>query len=184
LPGWSGEIGDTAVTQVLENSFTLGSPSIDILGPGWNQAPYIIDGSYSVLLQAGLSFGVTPATASLWQDGTIPANAESIEFKAWDTSDNGVTPPTVTFAGKTLSLFVLSSTTAPSGYAYDVYGANIAPYAGQTGQLEFTAPLYYSIELDDISFSPTSVIPEPSPVALAGIGGVLIAVYRRCVKRR
>jgi hypothetical protein len=64
-----------------------------------------------------------------------------------------------------------------------VYGANIAPYAGQTGQLEFTATFYNWVELDDISFS-TTAIPEPSPLALTGVGGLLFALYRRFAPKR
>jgi len=76
---------------------------------------------------------------------------------------------------------MLSSGTAPSGQPYDVFGVNIAPYAGQTGQLQFTALDNNppgNIELDDITF-PTQPIPEPSPLALTGVGALLFALYRR-----
>jgi hypothetical protein len=38
--------------------------------------------------------------------------------------------------------------------------------------------------LDDISFSSTSAIPESSPLALTGLGGLLIALYRRFAPKR
>jgi hypothetical protein len=71
---------------------------------------------------------------------------------------------------------------SPDGLPYILYGANISAWAGQTGDLEFTADFNVHdpyLVLDDISFSPTTVIPEPSPVALTGIGGLLFALYRR-----
>ena len=43
---------------------------------------------------------------------------------------------------------------------------------------------YNSLLLDDISFSPTSVIPEPEPLALMSIGGLLFALYRRFAPKR
>jgi hypothetical protein len=135
-------------------------------------------------LQAGLAnngSGPQLVGASLSQDGTIPANTESLEFDA--ENFEGTTPLSVSFAGDNLTLFVLSFAVSPSGQPYNVYGANIAPYAGQTGQLEFTATFDNWIELDDISFSTTS-IPEASPLALTGIGGLLFALYRRFAPKR
>jgi hypothetical protein len=182
LPGWSAELGNSPVTQVWQNDFSLGAPSIDILGPNWNSPPQIIDGNYSVALQAGFAGGGTiPTSASLWQDGTIPGNAESLQFKAMNFE--GVTPLSVSFAGDNLSLFVLSSGTTPDGASYGVYGANIASLAGQTGQLEFTASFFNWIELDDITFS-TTAVPEPNSIVLTGIGGLIFAWYRRRLRCR
>ncbi len=93
----------------------------------------------------------------------------------------------MSFDGNTLSPVVLSSGQTAAGQPYTVYGVNIALYAGQTGQLEFTAGFNNSgpswTELDDIMFSPTTV-PEPSPLALTGIGGLLFALYRRLAPKR
>jgi hypothetical protein len=181
LPEWSASFGSTPVTQVLQNNFTLGAPSIDIFGPDWTSPPGIISGSYTVGLQSGYGPGLIPESASLSQDGTIPANTESLEFEA--ENSQGATPLSVSFAGDNLTLFVLSSAVAPSGQPYSVYGANIAPYAGQTGQLEFTATFFNAVQLDDISFS-TQAIPEASPLVLTGVGGLLFALYRRFAPRR
>jgi hypothetical protein len=135
LPDWNGLIDGTVVTQVLQNNETLGAASIDILGPNWTLlGPGIIDGSYTVFLQA---FNTAQGNVSLWQDGTIPANTESLQFRAWESLPTALF--TVSFAGNSLSLVSLSSGQSPSGQDYTVYGANIAPYGGQTGQLEFTA---------------------------------------------
>jgi hypothetical protein len=177
LSGWSAALGTTTATTVLQNNYDTGSVNISILGPDWNGNPGIIQGNYTVGLQGGIGPGASDLSASLWQNGSIPANAKSLEF---DAASFGGPPisPTVTFAGNTLSTLVISSDISPSGQTYDVYGANIAPYAGQTGQLQFTAPFGDSIELDDILFSP-NVVPEPSPFVVSGIAGLLFAAYRR-----
>ena len=181
LPGWKASIGGVAVTQVLQNNYTLGAASIDIFGPNWNLTePGIIDGNYTVYLQA---FNTGQGNVSLWQNGTIPANAESLQFSAWQhLSVNEAF--SVSFAGNSLALVALGSGQSPSGQAYTVYGANIAPYAGETGQLDFTAyggngPDW--LELDDITFSPNAV-PEPNTLALILTGGLALAARRRRAK--
>jgi hypothetical protein len=180
LPGWSATIGGVAVTQVLQNNYTLGEAFIDILGPGWNYInPGIIDGNYTVYLQA---FDSTQGNVSIWQSGTIPANALSLQFKTWKFQPTSAF--SVTFNGNSLSPVVLSSGQSASGQTYDVYGANIGAYAGQTGSLEFTALVSgygeSATEFDDITFSPTSV-PEPNTLAIIVMGGVAVAA-RRCGK--
>jgi len=184
LPEWNGSIGSVQVTQVLQNDYTLGTASIDIFGPNWNSVnPGIISGSYTVFLQSGGNpyNADMPANTSLSQDGAIPSNAESLHFSAWNIQ--GSAPLSVSFAGHSLSLVDLYSGQSPSGQSYNVYGANVAPYAGQSGQLEFTAVFPNWIELDDISFSPQSV-PEPSPLVLTGAGALVFALYRRFAPKR
>ena len=182
LPGWSASIGGVPVTEVLQNNYTLGAASIDIFGPNWAfLGPGIIGGNYTVFLQ---TFFASEGNVSLWQSGTVPPNAESLQFSAW--SQYSPANFSVSFGGNNLSLVVLSSGTAQSRQSYDVYGANIAPYAGQTGQLEFTALADNppgDIELDDISFS-TQSVPEPSPLVLTGIGALVFALYRRFAPKR
>jgi hypothetical protein len=188
LPGWNASIGGTPVTQVLQNNLTLGNASIDILGPDWNSVnPGIIDGNYSVFLQSGgTPQGSGGVNTSLWQDGTIAANAASLQFKAW-----GDLPSTalfsVSFGGNNLVPITLSSGESPSGQVYTLYGINVSAYAGQTGQLEFTSDFNGAgpswLLLDDISFS-TQVVPEPRPLVLTGLGALLFALNRRFAPTR
>ncbi|MGA2749248.1 MAG: PEP-CTERM sorting domain-containing protein [Verrucomicrobiota bacterium] len=186
LPGWTAYIGTVEQTQVQQNAYNTGQAVIDIFGPNYPAAgmppfsPGVIDGNYSVLLQAGLlSDGITPENVSIAQTGTVPVGSQYLEFDAW--LDLPSAQFTVSFDGVNLSPVTLGT-----GPNYSIlYGANIAPYAGQTGTLAFTAvvpSLSTSwIGLDDITFSAT---PEPSPLVLTGIGGVLFAIYRRFATER
>jgi hypothetical protein len=146
--------------------------------------PGIVDGNYSAYLQAGpYPGGSSPfQSASIAQTGEVPLTAESLQFKAWEMFGGNFT---VSFDGASLPLDLLSTGTAFSGQPYDVYGVNIAPYAGQTGTLEFTENIGNgnSLLLDDIGFSTTSV-PEPSPLVLTGIAGAMFAARRRWRRKR
>ena len=81
IPGWTGSLGTIQVTQVLQNNFTLGNASIDILGPNWSFAG-IIEGQYTLVLQPGFDpFGSGhDVSASISQTGLVPADARSIQF--------------------------------------------------------------------------------------------------------
>ena len=184
LPGWSASIGGVPVTQIWANVVSGGQATIDVPGPGWHTFnPGIIDGNYTVFLQA---FNPGQGNVSLWQNGMVPANAESLQFKAWNApSANEVF--SVSFAGNNLSTVVFGSGESASGQGYTTYGVNIAPYADQTGQLEFTAfggqgPNF--MLLDDITFSTNTVTPEPNTLSLLLISGVAFGVGHWRVKRK
>jgi len=182
LPGWTAYLGNTEQSEVLHNYAYNSTATVDILGPNWQETSGytfgIIDGQYSVFIQSGNDPNnvTTFDNASIAQTGSVPANAESLQFKAWQLY---VGTFSITFNGNSLSPVVLSSGQGPSGQPYTLYGADISPYAGQTGQLEFTQ-LYNtadpSLLLDDITFSPTAV-PEPSTLALVVIGGVTFGMH-------
>jgi hypothetical protein len=192
MPGWSGAIsGPTGVTQqteVLQNNFLNGTATIGILGPDWGQSDEslfglyglgVIDGSYTVVLESGAYTTGAGYNTSIAEVGTVPANAQSLQFKAWQIFLGTFS---VSFDGNDLNVVLLSTGVTPTGQPYEVYGADIAPYASQTGQLEFAQN--YSISdpkllLDDIIFSQTAVVPEPSPLLLTGVGGLILATRRR-----
>jgi hypothetical protein len=187
LPGWTAYVGAAQQTQVGYNAPANGTASITLIGPTWNAADTagtlgIIDGNYSVDLQTGanpLNNGTTVG-ASIEQLGAVPSNAQSLQFDADET-----TPLSVTFNGNELLPIVLASGLSADGVPYTTYGANISAWAGQTGELEFTADVSHDnfVVLDDISFSPQSV-PEPSPLALTGVGALAFALYRRFAPKR
>ena len=86
----------------------------------------------------------------------------------------------VSFAGHALTPVPLAS---GPGLA-ESYGCDISPYAGQYGQLTFSAPdtLVGQNILDDIMFS-TQPIPEPGLAALLAVGAALFGLMRRKLTR-
>jgi hypothetical protein len=177
LPGWTVLIGNTAASQILYNAETIGEASVDLLSPPWP----VIAGQYSVVLQSGEASptGGPLVPVSISQTGTIPANAKSLEFDAYDSSSL----LSVSFAGAELSSVVLGSGRSASGVPYNIYGANISSFAGQTGQLEFFANLTGNVELDNISFSGIAVVPEPPAAALIGFASIAFALVRLVLRR-
>ncbi len=189
LPGWSAYLGTSQQTQVIQNVYGHGQAIVAILGPnypaaGWPPGLFnagVIDGNYSVLLQSG----VDPTTGdvegvSIAQTGTVPQGFQSLEFEAWQPL---ATEFSISFNGVNLSPFVLGT-----GANYTLYGVNISPFVGQTGSLEFTADYNATggaswLGLDDIAFC-TQAVPEPSPLIMTGIGGLLVALCRRFVPKR
>jgi len=165
LPDWNGYIGGTQQTQVWHNSVSAGSPAIVILGPTF---PFgVIGGNYSVLLTGSYQ------SATISQDGTVSLSAQSLLFDAIPgTGGFGVT-----FAGNSLPVELLQTT--PN---YNIYGADISSFAGETGELAFTAFSTSSglnnFYLDNISFT-SSPVPEPSVFALTALGGLLLGFLRR-----
>jgi hypothetical protein len=167
LPGWTGYLGTNRVSGVLQNSFTLGNASIDIFGPYWPSAG-IIDGKYSLVLQAGANpFSGIPGDsvrAYLSQTGLIPGFAQSIRLKA-----SGFTF-SVSLAGHDLSLIPLAT-----GANYTLYGADVSQFAGQVGTLTLAAlgPGSQFDSFDSIVFSP-SPVPEPGALGLLAAGLSLV----------
>jgi hypothetical protein len=185
LPRWTAYLGDIQQSEVLQNAFYNSTASIDILGPNWGSGILgvgTIDGNYTVYLQSGEGNDSTD-NASIAQTGTVPATAESLQFKAWEYY---IGTFSVSFAGNNLPLVLLSTGVSPYGQQYDIYGADIAPYAGETGQLEFTQNYSASdpgLLLDDISFSTNAVTPEPGIVSLTAIGGLLFGARKWFARR-
>ena len=154
LPGWVGyTYGTTPDSRVVYNTISIGSASIDFLGPGSGYQPF--ESSYFVLLQRSFDLSTIPAIAQL---GMVPTNALSVRFYGYGSLS-------VSFASQTIPLTVLGNTAA-----YTVYGGDISGFAGQTGWLKFQGGGY----LDNISFSNLPV-PEPSAFGLSALGALLVA---------
>jgi hypothetical protein len=172
IPGWTAYLGTDAQTQVLQNDVTLGNASIDILGPGWPY-PDIIEGDYSVGLQPG---NYPPLDgqlvgASISQNGLVPADAQSLQFKL-----RYLGPFAVMLGGQTLSLVPLGT-----GANYTLYGANISQFAGQTQTLTVAIPAQPNTlaVLDSIVFS-SEAVPEPSTFVL---GALALLIFRWRIKK-
>jgi len=169
LPGWTAEISGVSQTDVGYNYFPpgpQGPAGVSLLGPGG--AWPALDGSYSVLLTGG------NGSASISQTGLIPNQAQLLTFEVVEGLEGGGSLA-VLVGGQPITFSALA--TEPN---YTVYGADISAWAGKMENLTFDAspgvPLTYW-EIDDTTFSPATA-PEPTPVALMGIGGVTVALFR------
>jgi hypothetical protein len=169
FPGWQVFYGTTPISVVGLDLFSLGATTVSLITP-----PHAIDGNYSVDLEGGaVQNGSVLAAATIAQTGLIPAGTQSLLFKAVP----GPGPFDVDIGDQSIPFIAVGN-----GPNYTVtYAANISAWAGQVEQLSFSAiPDGLGVNpwnIDDISFSPTAV-PEPSPFALTGMGGLLFALYR------
>jgi len=181
LPGWLAMVGQNADPPINHNFMLHGTAGISLFGP---QSPVTApEGRYFVVLQAGHEPMAPPgvlADASISQFGTVPSFAQSLQFLSAPILGEDVM---VSFGGQSLPLVLLS---IDSGYG--VWGADITPFAGQSGELRFTALGTPSLPfgtfyLDDIRFSPLPV-PEPSAWGLLALGAALILITRKCLARK
>lgn len=180
LPGWRGYWGSNEATVVLQNNYSAGSVSISILGPNFPSST-IIQGQYTALLQAGVGAFSEPGKvpAAIAQTGLVPDTAKSLIFK---TS----TFPYPTQLEVSLSLQPLLLIPLGTNANYFVFGADVSAFANQNVELRFAAlsqqPLpFFSVSIDDISFSPEAV-PEPSVLGLSAFGSLLLGWRLRRMK--
>ncbi len=172
LPNWAVTIGGVQQTQISENDPSEGAPAVMLVGPGDNFGFTPIDGNYSVLL-TGSGVSSLPAIS---QTGPIPAGTQSLFFEA----QNGLGALDVLVGTQAVPFAAVGS-----GPNYTLYSANISAWAGDTEQITFSAQESTSglnnWVIDDISFS---AVPEPSPLALTGIGALVFSLYRRFTPKR
>jgi hypothetical protein len=174
LPGWNWSphltfgYGDPNTTVSFNNS-ALDAPAVTLHGI----TPYFspIQGNYSVLLQSasysgGLYIYGTNGGGSVWQTGLVPTSSRSLLY-------SGGSSIQVWFNGQRLSSMALSNTAN-----YTVWGVDVSPYAGQSGELRFSANWPSANMLDDIQFSSTAV-PEPSVLTLCGVFILCIWLMKR-----
>lgn len=167
---WKGFVGGVEVTEVLHNNFTLGTPAIAVLGPGWGWAQGVIEGRYTVTLLANeLS---EPYDVAISQMGNVPPDAHSLLFKA----RAGRGSFSLSLGGSVVPFVPL---TFESNYVE--YGADVSAFAGTMTELRFTAhaaPGMNIVYLDSFVFLPTNV-PEPRAVALWGAGMIWLFCARK-----
>lgn len=172
IPFWNASYSGVEQTDVSYNLISTGATQVALTSEG-NPGFGAIDGNYSVLLQ-----GIVPgSTASISQTGLIPTGAESLLFEA----QPGSGPLGIYVGGQ-----IVSFSSVGSGPNYNLYGANISAWNGDTEDITFSAfgGSYNNWLIDDISFSTTPIVtPEPSPFVLTAIGGVVFALYRRVTKK-
>lgn len=163
LPGWNS-ISDGVAGDITYNDPSIGSTWVTLLATNGSQ----IGGNYSVLLTGGLSS--YPAIIS--QSALVPVGSESIFFEAQPGSSSLV----VSLGGQDLSFSAIGT-----GSDYTLYGANISGFAGLTENLMFSATQVSSglnnWNIDNIQFSP-ALVPEPSALGLAALGGLFFAWCR------
>jgi hypothetical protein len=173
LPYWTVDVGGVQQTSIPENAPSLGAPQVTLISSAY-MFPPPIDGNYSVLLEG--SDG--PGLPAISQTGLIPAGSQSLLFEA---------QPGSAALEVLVGSQVVPFSAVGTGVNYTLYGANISAWAGDTEELTFSAQEstvgLNNWLIDDISFS-TQTVPEPSPLALTGVGGLLFAVYRRFAHKR
>jgi len=157
LPKWSAFYGAGQSSTIQHNTLSLGGAEVAILGPAWSSSD-ILQGSYSVLLAQ--STAGAPTTAAIAQTGMIPPTATTLTFFT-----SPVESFAVTFSGHVIPLVQLGT-----GPNYKILGGDISAFAGQTGELRFTAG---GGILDNIQFS-SIAIPEPSVAALAVLAAMVL----------
>ena len=174
VPGWTASSSFGLVsnysggTALWYNNGTLSSPSISLVGKDFFFPA--IDGQYSIALFPG-QVPTNYPPPSIWQVGQIPATARSMFYLG-----NSVNQVIVSFSGH-----ILTINNIDNYGGYSLFGADVSAYAGQTGELLFTQPVYlhYSV-IDDITFS-SSEIPEPSVFHLSSI--CILFLYWRMTRQ-
>jgi hypothetical protein len=167
IPNWTAYLDGRPIGSIGYDTVSLGGADVlleDTTTP-YGPHPLPIQGNYSVFLQ-GPQPGLQ-TSAAIGQTGTVPITAQSLVFFAYQ---GGLQ---VTFNGQALSLVAVSN-----ALNYTIYGASILPFAGQTGELLFTTPVFSSALLDNIQFSSVP-IPEPNGLALAALGALFLGICRR-----
>ena len=168
--GWTIGNSTNGLTYVLYNTGTLGSPAVDLIGPNFpNALGYSpLQGSYSVLVQ----YSSLPRLGlpTLSQTGLIPTGAQSISFlvgafyeSAAAVTLNGIDIPLVPVSGGRLA-------------------GDISAFAGGVAQLTFSTSTSHLgdnyLYFDDVQFS-SQPIPEPSGLAMFGVGALSLGFFRR-----
>jgi hypothetical protein len=165
FPSWSVYRGGVLQTEVAYNA-VISQQSHISLNSTTMSFP-MLSGDYNARFLVSTADGLDVA---LGQVGQIPIGASSLQFMTASVNPVPAGGLTVTFGGSPLSLIPLGL--APG---YTLWTADISAFAGNTGELRFTANQVggnWATYLDDIMFVP---VPEPSTWALLALGGAAFA---------
>ena len=170
IPGWTAYINGTQVDDIILDTVPLDAAEVTFQGIN---SDYLtpIQGNFSVALFGSSIFG-PQASAAIGQTGQIPVTAETLIFWA-----NIFGSLQVSFDGQMLDCLLTGSTAT-----YGIYSADISAFAGQTGELLFTAQMNSSALLDNIQFSNIPV-PEPGTWSLLALGATFIG-FSRLTRRK
>jgi hypothetical protein len=174
LPGWSFDGFRPGGSDIGYDSGTAGSAAVSIHDTNtYLGLVPILQGRYSAFLQGEYTFNPNAVSVSLWQTGQIPLNAQSMTFWGGDFAATFQ----ITFNGQYIPFGIIGS-----GANYNIYGGDISAFAGQTGELRFTALPRTESGIDNIQFS-NQPIPEPSGLVLFGLGTLFLSIYRFTARR-
>ena len=172
FPAWTVWEKDTIRTEVGYNGIPRGG-----------QVAIFATGLYPFFTLGGLFMAHfapwVDADCSLSQVGTIPADAQWLQFDTLGEPDS-IDPLTLSFNGQNLGLVMIASDTNFG----KTFQADVSSFAGTTGELRINArPVFYeqrwwlaNVDVDDIQFVP---VPEPHVWALFGLGALVFVLARR-----
>ena len=170
IPNWTAYAYGNPLSGVAFNGIAPVGAGVSILNTNNPFGLLQIQGAYFIFVQ-GSSGAKFAGSAALGQNGQIPSWAMSMTL----LGALGTATTNVTFNGAFLPMSANSIVFGSDGttVAYGIYSADVSAFAGQTGELLFTAYENQGLILDNIQFSP-SPVPEPSFLSLFGICTVFL----------
>jgi len=157
ISGWTPYVNGIPQQNIFFNVTPISAAEVTLQDSESGFAP--VEGQYTVwLFGQSRPGGVGGDSAAIGQTAQIPATSQSLVF--WGLIEG----TQITFDGQLLQ-FQNTGTTG----SYSVYAADISAYAGQTGELLFTAPFNQGGIIDNIQFS-NIPIPEPGVLSLFALG--------------